>query len=320
MFPKHARSVLKNNKVRTAIEAAVALYDEGFRNLVMVVGADRIREFDTLLNKYNGQNARHGFYNFNSIKVVSAGERDPDAEGVEGMSASKMRQFASDNNFTEFSQGLPSSMSNADARRLFNAVRSGMGLKEEKQFKNHVQLDPVSQLREDFASGKILNIGDKVCLKGTDVVAEITVRGSNYIIVESANGSTYRKWITDVELIEQDNTKSMYADKPDWGTPESTKKAKKITPGQSVKEAKTAQDPDIKDREGTQPKRYHSGLAKATKVARDRHFKKGAKMDDNNPAAYKPAPGDATAKTKPSKYTRVTVSYTHLTLPTTPYV
>ena len=96
----------------------------------------------------------------------------------------------------------------------------------------------------------------------------------------------------------------MYADKPDWGTPESTKKAKKMTPGQSVKEAKTAQDPDIKDREGTQPKRYHSGLSKATKIARDRHFKKGAKMDDDNPAAYKPAPGDATAKTKPSKYTK----------------
>ena len=67
---------------------------------------------------------------------------------------------------------------------------------------------------------------------------------------------------------------------------------------------KTPQDKDIKDRKGTQPKHYHKGLSKATKIARYRHFKKGAKMDDDNPAAYKPAPGDADAKTKPSKYTK----------------
>ena len=67
---------------------------------------------------------------------------------------------------------------------------------------------------------------------------------------------------------------------------------------------KVAQDSDIKDREGTQPKKYHSGLSKSTKAKRDAHFKKGAEMDDNNPAAYKPAPGDADAKTKESKYTK----------------
>lgn len=238
MFPKHARSVMISRDVRTAIEAAVELYNQGFRKIVMVVGADRIREFDVLLNKYNGKEARHGFYNFKDIKVASAGERDPDAEGVEGMSASKMRGFASDNDFTSFAQGLPTTMSNRDARKLFNDVRKGMGLKEEREFKNHVQLDPVSQVREDFVAGKVFNLGDKVVLKGTDIVAEITTRGSNYVIVEGANGQHYRKWITDVELLEQSNTKSMYADKPDEGTPEAAKKAKKMTPGQSVKEEK----------------------------------------------------------------------------------
>jgi len=67
---------------------------------------------------------------------------------------------------------------------------------------------------------------------------------------------------------------------------------------------KVSQDSDIKDREGTQPKKYHTGLSKSTKEKRDAHFKKGAKMDDNNPAAYKPAPGDANSKTKESKYTK----------------
>ena len=69
-------------------------------------------------------------------------------------------------------------------------------------------------------------------------------------------------------------------------------------------ENRVRQDPDIKGREGTQPAAYHSGLSKSTKAKRDAHFKKGAKMDDDNPAAYKPAPGDANAKTKESKHTK----------------
>ena len=97
MFPKHARSIMSNNKVKTAMDAIVSLNQEGYLKVVMVVGSDRVMEFDTLLNKYNGVKSRHGLYNFKSIKVISAGERDPDADGVEGMSASKMRALAKDN-------------------------------------------------------------------------------------------------------------------------------------------------------------------------------------------------------------------------------
>ena len=109
MFPRHARRVLINKKIRTAFDAAQFLYDKGFKKVVMVVGSDRVNEFNTLLNRYNGQKAQHGFYNFDSIEVSSAGERDPDAEGATGMSASKMRTYASENDFASFSQGLPSS-------------------------------------------------------------------------------------------------------------------------------------------------------------------------------------------------------------------
>ena len=233
MFPKHGRNIIINKNVKTAIEAATDLYNQGFRKLVLVVGSDRVMEFDALLNKYNGQQSRHGFYNFKDIKVISAGERDPDAEGVEGMSASKMRKFASDNDFTSFAQGLPANMSNKDAKKLFNDVRSGMGLKEEKTFKHHVALAPVSDIRERFVAGEIFNVGDEVILSGTDTIATITVRGSNYVIVEY-NGYKARRWLDSIELIE----KSMYKDKPDWGTPESTKKAKKMTPGEPVSEEK----------------------------------------------------------------------------------
>ena len=154
MFPKHARSIIVNTKIKTAIEAITDLYNQGFRKVVMVVGQDRVIEFDALLNKYNGKEARHGLYNFSSIKVISAGERDPDAEGVEGMSASKQRENAKNNDFATFSQGVPTSMPTKEVRKLFNDIRKGMGLSEEKQYRNHIALKPVSNVRENYVSVK----------------------------------------------------------------------------------------------------------------------------------------------------------------------
>ena len=296
MFPKHARSVLLNNKVKNAMDAAVALYAEGFRKMVMVVGSDRVNEFNALLNKYNGKDARHGFYNFKEIKVISAGARDPDAEGISGVSATKQRTAAADNDFAQFGQGLPASMSQSDAKALFKAIRTGLKLKEETSFTKHVALEPVSETREAFVQGKLYSVGDEVIIKETQEVGTITVLGTNYIIVE-ANGYKSRKWLDAVEPIEEacwDGYKQVGM----------KNKGGKQVPNCVPEKTTSPQDPDIKDRKGTQPKAYHKGVKKSTKAARDAHFKKGAKMDDDNPAAYKKAPGDATAKTKPSKHTK----------------
>ena len=266
MFPKHARNVMMDKKIKNVFDVAASLYSSGYRNVTMVVGEDRIIEFKTLLNKYNNVKARHGFYNFKRINIVSAGARDPDAEGVEGMSASKQRANASANDFVSFSQGVPRTMSNKDARSLFNDVRKGMGLSEERSFKNHVELSPVSETREQYVQGNLYQVGDSVVIKESEELGVVSFLGSNYVIVECGE-KKYRKWLDAVELVEK-------------------------------------QDPDIKDREGTQPARYHKGLKKSTKTKRDAHFKKHGKKADNDPSAYKPAPGDATAKTKPSKYTK----------------
>jgi hypothetical protein len=267
MFPKHARNVMVDKSVKTAINAMVTLYNQGYKSVTMVVGADRITEFEVLLNKYNGQKARHGFYNFKSIKVVSAGKRDPDSAGVEGMSASKQRENAQKNDFVAFSQGTPKSMSDKDARTLFNDVRKGMGLKEASEFRNHLELETVSETREQYVSGELFGVGDTVVIKESDEIATVSVLGANYVIVETSDGKKMRKWLDAVEIVEK-------------------------------------QDPDIKDREGTQPARYHAGLKKSTKSKRDAHFKKHGKKADDDSSAYKPAPGDKTAKTKPSKYTK----------------
>ena len=270
MFPRHARRIMLDNKVKVLFDLLTKLYDMGYENVTMVVGADRINEFDILINKYNGKKGRHGFYNFRNINVESAGDRDPDAEGATGMSASKMRAAASKGDFTSFSQGLPKTFSNADAKNLFNTVRKGMGLKEQKEYKNHVQLNPVSETREQYVSGNLYNIGDKVIVKESDEVGEVTHLGANYVIVEKS-GTQKRYWLDSIELLEK---------------------------------TKVAQDPDVKDKKGTQPKKYFAGLKPSTKDKRDAHFARGKKKADNDPSAYKPAPGDANAKTKPSKYTK----------------
>lgn len=294
MFPRHARSIIIDKKVITPFHALSAMYDAGFKKVIMIAGSDRVKEYDLRLNKYNGKKGNHGFYNFDGgVKIVSAGQRDPDGKGAEGASGTKQRGYAQSNDFTAFSQGLSKAISNPDAKKMFNAVRNGMGLKEENEFKRHIQLKTVSETREAFVKGELFELGEQVIIKKTSEVGKITVIGSNYVIVETSDKTT-RQWLDSVEKIVEEA-------KYDYGTDASVKYMKKTTPGQNES---TPQDSDIKDREGSQPKAYHKGLKKATKVARDRHFKKHGKKADNDASAYKPAPGDAKGKTKTSQWTK----------------
>ena len=117
-------------EVKTIIQAMQKLQQLGYEDVVYVAGSDRVQSFEDLLNKYNGVADKSGNipYSFKSIKIVSAGERDPDADGAEGMSASKMRQAAVDNDLESFKQGVPQQEL---ADEMFAAVRQGMGIKDE---------------------------------------------------------------------------------------------------------------------------------------------------------------------------------------------
>jgi len=369
MYPKHARNIIKDNKLRNVFEVASSLYDQGFNRVTMVVGADRITEFETLLNKYNGKKGRHGFYNFEKINVVSAGDRDPDSEGVEGMSASKQRENAKKNDFTTFSQGVPSTMNNRDAKKLFNDVRVGMGLKETKEFKNKISLESVGEVRERYIEGDLFNEGDRVRTKA-GLAGHIHRLGSNYVIVALDEGRISRCWLEDVELEEdtmgdiraffdRHKNKKRYEkavrlfldmrkknpgqsnmmlrkvgqmtgldireidrvlrdmvkkgampkhllnypsiqkpvreeNQPEWGTPASTKKAKKMTPN----EAKSADEVDnarkIIDREMERDKEKFTSMIKRARLARARRknreddVKEGSCGDKMNGVKFNP--------------------------------
>ena len=127
---------------RTVFEIANALYSQGYRSIYMVAGSDRIREFDALLKKYNGTKARHGFYKFDEIQIVSAGERDPDSDDVSGMSASKMRAAAEQGDFDTFKQGVANKQF---ADKLYKDVRKGMGINEDTHLPLYMQEDLIQE-------------------------------------------------------------------------------------------------------------------------------------------------------------------------------
>ena len=133
LFPKHRKAFIKS-KARNALEVAVQLHDmKKYNKLVMVVGSDRVQDFNKILNQYNGDKNKHGFYDFEQIEVISAGERDPDAEGVEGMSASKMRAAVAAGDYDTFKMGIPAGVSEKDCHNLYYAVAKGMNMKIQEE-------------------------------------------------------------------------------------------------------------------------------------------------------------------------------------------
>jgi len=133
IFPKHRKAFIKS-KARNALEVASQLYDmKKYNKLVMVVGSDRVQDFNKILNQYNGEKNKHGFYDFEQIEVISAGERDPDAEGVEGMSASKMRAAVAAGDYDTFKMGIPAGVSEKDCHNLYYAVAKGMNMKIQEE-------------------------------------------------------------------------------------------------------------------------------------------------------------------------------------------
>ena len=194
MFPE-ANIKAAGPTTRTLIEVAKEL-NKKYKNLIMVAGSDRVPEYKRLLEQYNGKD-----YNFDTIQVVSAGERDPDSDSASGMSGTKMREAAKKGDFASFKKGLPHTLTTVDAKRLMNELREGMGLGVVKE---QVKLT-TDWLRESYYRGEIYNVGQVVESNGKQY--EILSRGSNYLTLVDSDGTTSRKWITDVTLVEDYNPK-----------------------------------------------------------------------------------------------------------------
>ena len=205
MFPQHSERIANDVSTRTIFDVLKKAHNDGYANVRIVGGADRVKEFEKLSNNYNGN-----LYNFDNIEVVSAGDRDPDSEGVEGLSASRMRLAASEGDFKTFRAGMPPEMRPKDAKAIFATVRASMGI--EDQVAEGWQIAPKFNykiLRENYVNNTIFKMGQMVENLNTGLVGRIIRRGTNYLICVTEDKIMFKSWIKDVnEAIVNGTTKS----------------------------------------------------------------------------------------------------------------
>ena len=305
IFPRYARKIMLP-RTNIVIDIITDLYKEGFTDLKMVAGSDRIQEFKTLFTRYNDVKSRHGYYNFDSIEVINAGERDPDAEGASGMSASKMRAAAKANDLKSFEKGLPNFRG---VEKLFKDVRKGMNLAASYTTgMGHMNYRPIAsleqfeqkQIRDMYIREMLFNVGDKVENVHEDIIGVVTRRGTNYVVLEDDKNNLYKSWIWDCIPVPPDREIEVREHNLniDYGF--------KTVREEDMNEDLDAQpqDKDVKSKKGTQPKKYYKTLKKDIKKKRADYFAKQKYRKSDDDDDYKPAPGDKTAKTKPSIHTK----------------
>lgn len=233
MFPDHANAIVYDPSVRTIFDALKHADTEGYASVNIVVGADRQKEFENLANKYNGQ-----LYNFDAINVISAGERDPDAEGVEGMSASKLRALAADGDFESFRKGLPKAAKGVVARELFNTVQRSMGAAAKTEGVELWQIAPkydATTLREHYLSGDIFGMGSLVESLNTGLVGRVIRRGANHVIAVTKEGIMFKSWVRDLTEYVSRIPSGVPARRREIGTDSYREYVQTLTPLEKVK-------------------------------------------------------------------------------------
>jgi len=230
MFPDYEEEIINDGEMKTIFDVLKTAEEDGFKNVNIIVGADRQAEFENLAQKYNGD-----LYNFDQIRVISAGVRDADAEGVEGMSASKMRKAVQDDDFEAFKRGTPKGLKDADAQAVFDAVRTGMKQKKKKVEESYDLWEIAPSLdrkglRENYVQGLIYKIGDFVENLNTGLIGEIIRRGTNHLICVTKENYMFKSWVKDV--MEAVNPSGVPSDQRLVGTDAYKRYAETMVPGQ----------------------------------------------------------------------------------------
>ena len=248
LFPDYEDNIINDSEMKTIFDVLTTANEDGFKNVNIIVGADRQAEFENLATKYNGD-----LYDFDQIRVISAGVRDADAEGVEGMSASKMRKAVVDGDYNAFKRGLPKGTKDADTQAVYDAVRTGMKIKKSAEAKKAVQKElwqiaprfDQRGLREQYFRKNIFNIGDIVESLTTGLVGKILRRGTNYLISVTESNVMFKSWTHDLK--EWTKVSGVSSDNRLVGTPAYFKYAQSMVPGQGSVSKKTKKKMNIKE-------------------------------------------------------------------------
>ena len=234
-YPDYADAIQQTD-ARTIFDVLTALNDEGYSEVKIVVGGDRVTEFNSIAQKYNGK-----LYEFENILVVSAGDRDPDADGVEGMSASKMRKAAAEDDFKSFEKGIPTALGQKDKLRLYKSLRSSMQVEGLDDFHDASyqlyeiapKLDPQG-MREAYFKESLFEVDTFVENVNTGVIGKVVSKGSNYIIYIDEHETIFRSWLKD--LMERNDIKYFnFTPAGEMGTDKLANYMRKLTPGEFIK-------------------------------------------------------------------------------------
>ena len=219
MFPDYAENIIDDKKSKTIFNVLTGANEEGHSNMIIMVGADRLGEFQGLSHKYNGE-----LYNYDQLEVVSAGDRDPDSDDVSGMSASKLRLAAAENDFLKFAKGVPNTLGNMEKMELFNVLRRSMNISEDTEMWEIAPKLDEEGMRDAYLVDHIYRVGNIVENMNTGLKGEVIRRGTNYVICVTEDEIMFKSWLKD--LIENPH---------EIGTDEYREYVQSLTPGQEVK-------------------------------------------------------------------------------------
>ena len=230
MFPKHKDKIVNDKNNRTIFDVLKKAHTDGYANVRILGGADRVKEFEKLTGDYNGK-----LYNFDNVEVMSAGARDPDSDDVTGMSASKQRKAAAEGDIKAFMKGVPKSLSQKDAEELFKKIRTAMNVKEGFNMWEIAPKFDWKGLRDNYVQEKIYRVGQLVENMNNGLVGRIIRRGANHLICVTEEKLMFKSWIKDVsEAIVNGTTQSgVPANQREVGTDAHRKYAETMVPGSS---------------------------------------------------------------------------------------
>jgi cytidyltransferase-like protein len=219
MFPDYADSIVDDKGAKTIFNVLTGANEEGHSNMIIMVGADRLGEFQGLSHKYNGE-----LYNYDQLEVVSAGDRDPDSDDVTGMSASKLRLAAAEGDFVKFAKGVPDTLGKMEKKELFNVLRRSMNIEEGTEVWEIAPKLDEEGMRDAYLVDHIYEVGNLVENMNTGLRGEVIRRGTNYVICVTEDGVMFKSWLKD--LVENPH---------EIGTDEYREYVQSLTPGQEVK-------------------------------------------------------------------------------------
>ena len=247
LFPQHSSRIVNDPQNTTIFDVLKKAHNDGYTNVNIVAGDDRVKQFDKLSQNYNGS-----LYDFENLQTLSSGERDDDSEGMEGYSASRMRLAAMEGDFKTFYKNLHQEVQNEEtgeiefvplmdrknAKQYFSTIRQTMGAEEVNECWNIWEIAPkedLINLREAYVKKEIFDIGTKVEDVTTGLTGRIIRRGANHLICVTEDEMMFKSWVKDVTeaVVNGTTTSGVPANQRLVGTDAHLKYVASLVPGSS---------------------------------------------------------------------------------------